>query len=323
MITDEEKKQIIDYVSRWGNGASDALLDPNCQFFRNQSIEGVIGYRIISGFAIVFGDPVSASADRAQLALAFNHFCQEQGLKTLYIVASEEFAKWSLQHVCKMLIEVAEILILDPQKDLTSGSKKQLLRRNIKHAAQEGVSVQEHIIPNAQLEKEMEDVGKTWIKGRQGTQTYLSHVVLFDDRVGRRWFYAKQNGRLIGVLMLNKVENGWLLNHLISLQDSPRGTSELLVVSALEQLAKEACHFFISGVVPRDEVGEMIGMGRVSKYLIRQGYKIGMKVLRLKGRRRYWDKFQPEIKRSYLAFSSPRLGISEIRALIQALNTPS
>lgn len=318
MSIPDQKQPIVDYVSRYGNAASDALLDPNCQIFRIPSIEGVIGYRIVSRYAVAFGDPVCPLADRVNLAQAFHSYCQEQGLRVLYLVASEEFTNAMRQmQLCKMWIEVAHILILNPQKDPKQDS---LARRNIQHAVKEGVIANEYLPLDLTLEQEMEEAGRIWVKARKGIQTYLSHVYLFDNRTGRRWFYARQGQRLVGVLMLNQVENGWLLNHLISLPDAPRGVSELLVATALEQLAKEGCPFFIAGVVPKQEAGEIEGLSKMMSSLLRYGYKLAMKFLRLKGRERYWEKFHPENKRAFLAFSHSHFGVREIRALIQAID---
>src|SRR5262245_50974937 len=73
-----ERLQIVEFVRRWGGLATDALLDPQCQYFRTPEIDGFIGYRIECGCAVVFGDPVCAPDDTFQLARAFHKFCQTQ-----------------------------------------------------------------------------------------------------------------------------------------------------------------------------------------------------------------------------------------------------
>lgn len=315
---------ILDYVRKWGGAASDAVLDPQCQAFTVPNIEGMIGYRVEFSSAIVFGDPVCPPQQIKDLTLAFHTYCQQQKWSIIYITTSEEFAKWAINNICKTSVEFGEELIIDPHADprAREGVQASLVRRKVKHALREGASVKEYLSNDPLLEDQIEQVGQTWLKARQGPQVHISHVRLFDNRLGKRWFYAEQNERLVGVLLLNQLQahQGWLLNHLMHTPDAPHGTPELLVVSALEKLAEEGCHYVTFGSVPGEKLGHIVGVGSSTNWFMRVIFQIAKTVFGLQGRKKFWEKFHPESKKSYLLFSQSGLSIREIISLIKSLN---
>jgi lysylphosphatidylglycerol synthetase-like protein (DUF2156 family) len=101
---------------------------------------------------------------------------------------------------------------------------------------------------------------------------------------------------------------------------APHGTPELLVVSALEILAQEQCHFVTFGTTPAAQLGEIEGLGKISTWMARQAYQVAKKVFQFQGLKMFWGKFDPQSRRSYLLFSTPRIGPREIVGLTRALN---
>jgi hypothetical protein len=53
-----QKSKLADYVRRWGNSASTTLFNSNCLIFSVPGLDGLVGYRIDSNYAIVFGEPL-------------------------------------------------------------------------------------------------------------------------------------------------------------------------------------------------------------------------------------------------------------------------
>lgn len=320
-----ERLQIVELVRRWGGLATDALLDPQCQHFRIPEIDGFIGYRIECGCAVVFGDPVCAPNDTFQLARAFHKFCQTQYKNIIYLIASEAFAKRSLQCICKAIVEYGEEVFLDPHCNPKErqGTHASLVRRKLRHALQRGVSIKEYIPFDATIEPKLEQVGGAWLKSRKGPQIHISNIYLFEDRIGKRWFYAQKDDQIIGIVVLNqlKAHQGWHMNHLMVTPEAPNGTPELLVVSVLEILKGEDCSFVSFGAAPADELGAIIGLSRFSSWIARQAYNIASKIFHLKGHKMFWGKFHPKTKPSYLVFHQPYIGIRETLALMRATNT--
>ena len=84
-----DRNTLVNFVRKWGDVNTEGILSATCQIFIDPQIEGLIGYRIEGGNAVVFGDPVCAQADKPALATAFQHYCQARKIGVVYIIVSE------------------------------------------------------------------------------------------------------------------------------------------------------------------------------------------------------------------------------------------
>lgn len=317
-----ELDQIADYISRWGNSSSVALFDPSCQFFSLPHIEGVIGYRIVGSCVIALGEPLCHASDLQRLTDAFHQHFQEKRMRILYVTVSEQFASVSMRNDCRASIEIGKEIILDPLLQPPKGAEGRLVKQKANQAARGGIQVKEYVGSDPDIEKAIEHVGSQWVKERHGPQIYLAHVYLFKTRIGRRWFYAEQNGKIIGVALLNRLEKreGWLLNLVLVTPEACNGTTELLVVSVLENLAKEGCRFLTVGMVTGENLGNITGLSKTVTWIARTCYQVAKKIFKLDNRRKYWAKFKPRTEPSYLLFSQASISHREIRGIMSALN---
>lgn len=320
----EERRKIVEKIRRLGSAASDAILEPTCQVFTLPDIEGLICYRIESQCAVVYGNPVCLPDDRKKLVQAFHDECQQKNMNIIYIAVNENFANWAFDNFCKAFVEFGEELIIDPHMDpqARSGVHASLVRRKVRHAQKEGTEIFEYHPYDAKIEEDLERVGETWLNNRQGPQVHISNVRLFSDRLGKRWFYAKKNDKIVGMVILNKLEahQGWLLNHLMYTPEASHGTQEYLLTAVLKILAQEGCHFVTFGCVPASQLGEIKGLSKFTTFISRLIFNITNKICHLHGRKKFWEKFHPESERSFLLFSQPRIGRNELLALMHALN---
>lgn len=319
-----ERKALVNLVRKWGDVNTDGILDAACQIFTHPHIDGLIGYRVECGNAVVFGDPVCAAVDKPLLAKAFQQFCLAHKIGVVYIIASPEFADWAGPNMHSVVIEFGEKLILNPLSNPVdhSGEKAGLVRKKVKHALKEGAFVQEYSEDNPDIEKAIEEVAITWQKARLGPQVYLANFSLFNDRVGKRWFYAKQGEKIVGILVLNKMQaqNSWLLNNVMITKDAPHGISELLVIATLQALAKENCQSVTIGPIPGQQLGKINGLGWFSEAITRSIYRLAKNFFHLNGHEAFWKKFEPATCSSCLLFPEKNLSFSSIKALLKALN---
>jgi lysylphosphatidylglycerol synthetase-like protein (DUF2156 family) len=319
-----DRETVVKLVRKWADVNTDGILDSNCQIYFHPDIEGLIGYRVESGNAVVFGDPVCAQIDKPALATAFQTYCAAENLGVVYTIVSEEFANWASQHLSSVLIEFGEKFVLNPLSNPMDhkGSKAGLVRKKVKHALQEGVVVQEYFGDDKTIEDGIEELATLWQKGRHGPQVYLAQVTLFKDRVGKRWFYATKEGKIVGILLLNEMQAhmGWLLNNVMLSKEAPNGLSELLVIATLQVLEKENCQFVMIGPVPGKELGKISGLSPFSTRAMRWFYQFAKKLFNLHGHEVFWEKFQPAVHSSYLLFPKKNLSFSSVKALLKALN---
>lgn len=315
-----DRSQVVELVRKWGEVNTDGVLDKTTQIFSVPHIEGLIGYRIELNNAVVYGDPVCAPSDKVALAKEFEEYCKKRKMLAIYIIVSEEFATMALEHLSFSLIEFGRKYILDPVQYVEPQTA--LLRKKVRQSSRHGIEIHEYIGNDPWIEKSIEEVASAWVQARKGIQIYLAEPTLFADRLGKRWFYAMHGGKIIGFALLNKLysQEGWLLNNVMVAKDTPSGVSEHLVVSALQTIEKEQCRFVLIGPVPAKDLGKIIGLGRLIVLLAALGFKAIKKICHLDGHEIFWDKFQPELRSSYLLFPKNRFRLSSVLALLRALN---
>lgn len=319
---ESEALQIETLIHKWGCSISEAILDYPCHYFSLDGVEGFIGYHIANNCAVVIGDPICQHALKPQLAEAFQKHCQENSWSYIYFIASKAFAEWAISNTCQIKIRVGDEMIFDPSRDPTLGHKSQKLRNYIHHAQQQGLSVKEYHPCDVDIENSILEVGKSWLKSRHGPQIYLGNLNFFQHRNERRWFYLLEGEKnIVGMSLLSRLEayKGWLLKFHITLQDVPRGASELLIASTLETLRSENCTYLTYGMIPGDELTDISGITPSTAWLAKKAFSLTKWFFKLDKRKIFWSKFQPHSEDTYLLFSSSSIGITELKALVRSL----
>lgn len=317
------RDQIVGLVRQFGGTTTDAVLDPNSKIFIHPQIEGFISYRLEKEVCVTFGDPICKKENLLDLTKAFLIFAEEKKCQAIFITTSEGFREL-VKDLMVGSIQCCHNLALnpileDPRKK--SGTHASLVRRKTKQAIKEGVTFHELADENIE-EHSIAALGKDWVLRRKGPQIHISHVHLFDDRLGKRWFYAKKENQLVGIFVLNKLENknGWLLNHLMLAKDAPNGTPEALIIFAIETLAKENCPYLTFGIVPQEYLDAITGFHFSVTWIIQKLYRLAWKLLKLNGFSMFWNKFLPQTEPLYILFYPPKLGVSTLFGLAQAFN---
>lgn len=316
------KNQLSELINQWGGPVSISLLDPRCEIFSSPALKGAVGYFKVQNNAVIFGDPVCCPEDKPKLAQAFHDFSKETSLNYIYLAVSDRFCKWAMNNGCQTLLEIEEELIIDPANYPKSGHNGRLLHKKINHAKHFNVVINEYNNDNPMIKEKIMEVETVWLKTRKGPQIYMAHIDFFDDDCGKRCFYAEQNGRLVGAIFLMRMEanQGWLLYLLMTIPEAPGGTSEALVLTVLDQLTQEDCHYFSFGVSTTEKMGEIFGLGKVSSWVARNCFSVAKKIFPLDKRRSFWKKFEPYPERSFVLFSTPYISFKEIYAIMKTVN---
>jgi lysylphosphatidylglycerol synthetase-like protein (DUF2156 family) len=317
-----DRALLVKQLRRWGDLNTDAILDCECKRFSTPNIDGFIGYRLESNCAVVFGDPICEQDNQLELAQAFKDYCKEQNWDIIYTIISQKFANKLKEKSKGIFIQFGNKLILDPFPNHLerTGPNGVLVRKKVKHAHKDGITVQEYLGQDPHLEEAIQQVGKNWLTSRHGAQIYISHLNFFNDREGKRWFYALKDDKIVGFLILNEIQEnrGWLLNNLILSPEASSGVSELLITSALHALEAENCRYVAIGPVTAKEIVSIMGTGKITSSFLRLCFKTALKMFHLDGQRIFWDKFLTVNEPSYLMFE--KICFRTIRALFRALN---
>jgi lysylphosphatidylglycerol synthetase-like protein (DUF2156 family) len=304
-------------VKRLGNPESTVLLHSPCKVFQTPNVDGLIGYHRVGKCAVVIGDPICLPQDIPELTNAFHEFCQKKRLKTLYVLACQDFAYWALNNGCRTLIQTGSEISINPSQF----QKKQKLRWKINQSIQKGVEVKEYTHLDPSLELEMKSTVHTWSKGRRGPQIHLGVLNFFNSDIEKRVFYATREDKMIGLLMLTPVDRfqGWVLSTYLALPDAPVGTTENLICTCTDTLAEENCPFMCLGLVSGTQLGEIIGLGPLGKKMANFIFTTAQKLFNLNAKDAYLNKYNPNLRSTFLVCRE-RLSITELLALKHILN---
>lgn len=310
-------KEVASIIKRLGHPVSTILLDSPCCFFQTPEVEGVIGYQLVKNCAVVLGDPICLPENLNQLTSAFQNYCKELKVKVIYFLVSHSFAHWAMNNGCNTAIQTGEELIIDP----TAYQKQQKLRWKVKQAIKQGVVIKEcnHFDPS--MENEIKKTINTWLKEKKGPQIHLGDLSYFATGNENRIFYAMQNHKMMGLLKLSPIDRfeGWALSFSLTLTEAPVGTSEHLMCSAFDTLARENCHFLCLGAIAGLKLGEMIGLSSFERFLANVIFKFSKSFFKLDAKKIYLFKYQPSLFPTYF-LTSGKLTFNDLMAIKEVLN---
>lgn len=316
----------IELVRRYGGPVSHSALHPCYRTFRTPGVDGLIGFLLDHRCAVVLGDPICQPGQHDELAAAFANYCAGNKWSVIYAVATGNMRNFVNKSGCGML-EFADLLVANPQRDPEAGSKGRHLRWNLNRARRQDLKVREYlgnVSPDTSLEAQADVVMDSWRSGRRGFQMYLGSPRLFADRPGCRWFIAECAGNIVGVLYMMRINcagSRYLIDLVFSNQSAPRHTNELMVVTAFQALRDEGEEAVCLGVGPKALLGEIQGFGTISSSLARGFYQLSNKMVPQHGKTVFWEKFGIVHREPlYLLFQQPYVGIREFRALLKTFN---
>jgi phosphatidylglycerol lysyltransferase len=307
-------------VQRHGCSVSHVVVDPACGRFRAAGIDGLIPYRRGFRCLVGIGDPICDERHSDELAERFRLSCAAQKLSTVFAAASERFTQRALARGYAS-VEFGEELIFDPRRDPQSGGRGRELRKKVQRAQRAGVNVLEHQ-GDFDVERGLESLARAWVERRRGPQVFITPVLLFAERTGRRWFYAACGTQLLGVLSLLRLDarGGWVFEHLLTEPDAPQGTSEQLVTVALGALGREGCGYATFGPSTLSQLGRMQRVGWYGQVVGRAVFNSAARWFHLDSLSQYRKKFQVSaVEPSHLLFH-PGIGVREATGLLRAFN---
>lgn len=314
----ESKKpeSLASLVRRLGNPESTTLLLSSCRFFQVPHIDGVIVYQESGKCAVVVGDPICLPKDTAELTQAFHLHCERRQLKIVYFLVCQEFAHWAIGNGCRTSIQVGQEASVNP----LHFQKKQKLRWKMNQSLQQGVTIKEYRGFDPSLENQLHGTIATWLKQKHGPQIHLGSAHLFNSHT-HRLFYAQKKDTILGLLILFPLDRfqGWVVSSYLAVSEAPVGTTEHLLCSTIDSLAKENCPFLCLGLVPGDKLGEMQGTGPVCKALAHLIFKTANWLFHLQSKATYLKKYQPRFRSTFIVCRD-KLTFRELFAMKHVLN---
>ncbi|KAJ2919681.1 hypothetical protein MD484_g719, partial [Candolleomyces efflorescens] len=256
-----DKSTIADLVAKYGSSSTTAWLEferykiwrPSFDITESDFLP-VQGYMTRDHWIFAWGNPlVSSPAALGPTARAFIQFAEEHGLHPVWacadheleqILGSEDFGWSTVSCIYEDYIDPAHVI------ELTSPEAKgqegvhvvKDLKKNLMRAEKYDVHVDEVKAGGWKVgdRKKVEDGIAAWKASRSGIQIASTTIQPWLDEEHRRYWIAKKDEEIVGILILTPVKsNTWQIKNAISFPKAPKGTSEALIFTALEDLHGE------------------------------------------------------------------------------------
>ncbi len=318
----QPEEKLVQFVERYGyEHQSFVSLYGGMKVWYGQAPEAAVVYRQVGQVAIVSAAPLTAKENRAVATRQFLAFCKQHKMDCLMVPVGTEFAVIAKE--CGMgLLGIGESGYFALPDWKPKGDKCKKVRAGVNQARGAGVVVKSYnprISNNASLRREIEALCQAWLGTREiDAMSWLLELDPFLLSESKRYFLAEKDGRLEGLLVCSPIpaRNGWYLEDLIRRPDAERGVSELLVVTALEQLAADGAEVATLGTSPLagiKTIGEFKHLSQVLKLI----YEHLDTFYHFKDLHRFKAKFAPSyIESEFIALYPPRVKTRTVISLI-------
>lgn len=206
------------------------------------------------GMNVVIGEPVAAKADFDPLLDAY--LAATARTQTVFLDIGSGFADLlSARGYPVNEFGVNSVLDLAGFDLDLRGKQYSHLRRWRNKARSEGVEVHEGRL-SEQGREELGELNREWLARKGGHDLAgLTRPLVLEDEEGVRYFWARQNGRLLALAVFDPMYRdgrviGYLHNASRAIQGAPNGTNDAIVLHALGQFKAEGKETLSLGLSP-------------------------------------------------------------------------
>lgn len=248
--------RVLQCLRQWGrNVYSFDALEAGLEHWFDPAGDGAVAFARAGRWRVVVGAPICPRERLAEVAAAFSDDARRHHQQAVFFGVSDRFVE-VLPVPGFDWIQIGMQPSWDPREWLGVMATSPDLRRRVRRAAKAAITVSEvswrDLSEGCALRIEAERLLGEWQDGhRMPPMRFMVTVDLFSALPERRFFVARQNGRLVGLLVGVPIygRGGWLLDDLlVDRRDAP-GTSEALIDLAFTTLGAEGVSYASLGLV--------------------------------------------------------------------------
>lgn len=297
------------------------------KYFYHERVEsGVIAYVETPFSWVAAGDPIADPNHFGVLIEAFKKKAQLARKSVLVLPASHRFTEIARQHGFQPRFIGAE-----PWNHIASDFyKESQLIKKINPARQlstKGAQIEEFKPSDLSSEAslELQNISRMWLESRKSDPLgFLNRLEPWSLSEHKRYYWIKFSGKIQGYLAAVPVwsSNSWYLVDLVRMPDSVLGTTELLVIGAMERLSREGASRVTLGFSPLAKLEMMDDDEQNCLYakITRLLFKSSSLGYSFRSLFEYKEKFQPDVwERQYLLIQKDRSLLIELLSLGYAL----
>jgi pimeloyl-ACP methyl ester carboxylesterase len=290
--------------------------------------EGAIAYNEFGGVWLVPGDPLASVENLAKVSACFLQEARAAGRVVGFMPATEQFAKQS-KALGLRAIKIGSAPYFDLATWAPRGDRAKKARAGVNQARRAGVCVTEIVDVDERLRRETACLCRSWLTTRRSAIKFewLFKIALFQHQDRKKYFAARDaSGKLVGFVAASPIpaRDGWYLEDVLRSKYAPNGTTDLLVVEALDLLKRDGAKLATLGTAPMAMAGivdpEVPGSPWLSKVASLTAKCVSV-FYNFEGVRRFKTKFAPSWWESEYVLMSQNLTAPPrvLRAFVQAI----
>jgi phosphatidylglycerol lysyltransferase len=243
------------------NATSYQIVNPGISHWFSRNNDAVVGFTTYAGVRVVAGAPVCSIDGLPDVIDEFESDARQSHQRVCYFGGEARLEHALLDDPSHSRVLLGAQPAWNPARWDEIISSHKSLRAQLNRARNKGVTVVEFAPREAETSEQLRSVLHRWLS-RRGLPPL--HFLVEPDTIARledrRVFVAKNRaGDPIAFAVLSPIaaRNGWLVEQFPRLHDSPNGTVELLLTTAVRAIAESGASYVTLGLAPlarRDQI---------------------------------------------------------------------
>ncbi len=279
--------------------AYSSVIDDTLTTFWHKD-KGAIRYETFNNFRFMLGDPLCDEKDLNKVIVKFISDCKKNDKNLIAVQCSQKTANIFVKYgyfANQFGIET----ILNVPEFSTKGKEKTKVRRWINSATSANLTVLEKNMNDSSLIKDIKELSDNWLTTKANTKELhcLTRPLILKFEPETRLFCAYSQSRLEGFILFEPIFNqgkpiGYYANICRTAIESPNGTLDLIIATAIEEFKKEDIKIFSFGLSPLTEIEDEGNYhNQIVKMFLKMSYQYGEKMYSFKGldfhKKAYYD----------------------------------
>ncbi|KAG6010173.1 hypothetical protein E4U21_007650 [Claviceps maximensis] len=261
------------------------LLDPDYRVFVSRQGHGSLIYKVAHRTLVVVGDPMCTHDEMGLVLDDLRRFRRARRLRLAFMGVSDDFAayascqRWAtFKFGCERVVNPVTNDVLDKKAGKRMLSQNRQLLDRKRGGLTLGIYAPGMTGIHPPLEKSLHHLYASWCRTKQeggggggdssgnkknkngsgsgsgnNTQAFITTYDIFSQRTKTAFLYAMDpDSNLCGMAMLRQLgaQAGFHIDPCIAAADAPRGTTDLLMISAMQVLRRAGISYLSLGVEP-------------------------------------------------------------------------
>ncbi|HEX7005334.1 MAG TPA: DUF2156 domain-containing protein [Trueperaceae bacterium] len=277
------------------NSTAYQILNPGIDLWFGDDDYAVVGFVSRWGVRVAAGAPVCAPELVAAAVAEFEADAASEGERVCWFGAEPRLEE--LLGGERAMVKLGAQPVWNPQEWQARVHGRSSIRAQLNRARNKGVSVSEWSPRRASGNSELRSCLREWLE-RRGLPPlhFLIESDTLDRLEDRRLFVAERAGDVLGFVVASPVpaRDGWLIEQVVRRPTAVNGTAELMIDTAVRELAESGSSYLTLGLAPLASIGP--NRGRESwwlRLLLAWARAHGRRFYNFRGLEFFKSKFRP------------------------------